>query len=160
MGTEHANLRLWASRALLILDIILSFPCRVLEQPLPFRDRILDGLVEFVADLVLAKKLFAYEEHSYTEAVSLDILVVPITGADLLAILDGIATEGHSGTVPEAMEPLVLAQALLDLGDDFGLRKEIVRAALNILLGEVYSTLEGLFLCQLTPWHGSLRNWI
>ena len=136
----------------MILDIILSFPCRVLEQPLPFRDRILDGLVEFVADLVLAKKLFAYEEHSYTEAVSLDILVMPLAGAYLLAILHGIATEGHSGAIPVAVVLLVLAQALLHDPDDLGVRKELIRATLHVALREPHGALHGLFRREFS-WH-------
>jgi hypothetical protein len=48
---------------------------------------------------VPAKKLFAHEEHSYTEAIAGNILVMPLAGADLLAILHGIAAERHSGAI-------------------------------------------------------------
>ena len=55
------------------------------------RHSLIDGLSELLALLVLAKKLFAHKKHSYAEAVALNVLVVPLTGTDLLAILDGIA---------------------------------------------------------------------
>jgi hypothetical protein len=53
--------------------------------------------------LVSAKKLFADEEHSYAEAIAGDVLVMPFAGADLLAILHGIAAQGHSGAIEAAV---------------------------------------------------------
>ena len=64
--------------------------------------------------LVAAKKLFAHEEHSYAEAITGDVLVMPFAGADLLAILHGIAAEGHSGAVEAAVVDEVLGEPLLD----------------------------------------------
>ncbi len=45
----------------------------------------------FLVLFVLAKKLFADKEHSYTKAIAGDVLVMAVAGADLLAILNGIA---------------------------------------------------------------------
>ena len=72
---------------------MLSLAAGALEQLLTGRHRVADRLLElpFIL-LVLAKKLFAHEEQSYTEAVPLDVLVVPLAWAYLLAILHGIAT--------------------------------------------------------------------
>ena len=61
------------------------------EEGLPLWHGLIDGLIDFAAGLVGAKKLFAYEEHSYAEAIAGDVLMVPVAGADLLAILHGIA---------------------------------------------------------------------
>ena len=63
---------------------------------------------------MLAKKLFAYKEHSNTEAISINVLVVTIAGTDLLAILYGIATEGHSGAVAVPLAYFVFCQAYLN----------------------------------------------
>ena len=57
---------------------------------------------------VTAKKLFAHKKHSYAVAVAGDVLVMPLAGADLLAILHGIAAEGHSGAEQAAVFHQVL----------------------------------------------------
>ena len=69
--------------------------------------------------LVSAKILFAHEKHSYAEAVTGDVLVVPLAGADLLAILIRIAGEGHSRTVEVPVLNQVPGQALLHRLHDF-----------------------------------------
>ena len=99
----------------------------VLEELAAYGHRLVDGLDRLSLFLVLAKKLFANEEQSYTEPVPLDVLVMPLAWAYLLAILHGIAAEGHSGTVPVPVQPLVLGQALLDDPDDVRLWEELVR---------------------------------
>jgi hypothetical protein len=73
------------------LDVELAFAARILKQLLPHGYRLVYRLAELLSSLILAKKLFAHEKHSYAEAVALDVLVVPFARADLLAILDGIA---------------------------------------------------------------------
>ena len=115
-----------------LLEVEISLAAGVVEQLLAQGDSLVDGLVEGLARFVLAKKLFAYEKHSYAEAVALDILVVPLAGADLLAVLNWIAAERHSRTVAIARGSLVLAKTFLDLGDDLFLREEPVRSALNV----------------------------
>ncbi len=57
---------------------------------------------------IAAKKLFAHKEHSDAVAVSRDVFMMPLAGADLLAILHGIAAEGHSGTEQVAVFDQVL----------------------------------------------------
>jgi len=79
-------------RRLSALDIILSLAAGALEQLLTGRHCVAYRLFELpFIFLVLAKKLFANEEQSYTESVPLDVLVVPLAGAYLFAILHGIA---------------------------------------------------------------------
>ena len=106
----------------------------MLEQALPRLDRLIYRLDKLLALLVLAKKLFADEEHSNAEAVSLYVLVMPIAGADLLAILDRIAAEGHSGAVTVSVFYLILCQTDLYQLYDIGLREEPVGATLYVLL--------------------------
>ena len=104
----------------LLLTLLRLAPVSpLLKQVMPLGHRLVDSLGYLFPGLVLAKKLFAHEKHSYTEAIPGDILVVPVTGADLLAILNGIAAQGHSGTVPVAVKPLVVRKPLLDHLDNF-----------------------------------------
>ena len=49
-------------------------------------------LGECLSGFVLVKKLFTHKEHSYTEPVARYVLMMSITWADLLTILNGIAT--------------------------------------------------------------------
>ena len=63
----------------------------LVEQAFAWLDRLIDGLDEILTLLVLAKELLANEEHSNAETVALDVLMMAIAGADLLAILNGIA---------------------------------------------------------------------
>ena len=79
-----------------------------------------DSALGLLARFHLAKKLFAHEEHSYTEPVPRYVLVVPLAGADLHAIPLRVAFYDHSGAVAVAPLHLVLGKALLDLVDDFG----------------------------------------
>jgi hypothetical protein len=78
------------------------------EQVGPHRDNLTDGLLEFLTGFILAKKLLAYEKHSYAESVTGNIFMVPVTRADLLAILNWIAAERHSWAVSVALLDLVL----------------------------------------------------
>ena len=79
-------------RLLSAFDVVLPFSAGALEQLLTGRHGLAYRLVDLGFILfVLAKKLFAHEEHSYTEAVALNVLVMPLAGAYLLAILHGIA---------------------------------------------------------------------
>ena len=91
-----------------LLEVEISLAAGVVEQLLAHGDSLVDGLVERLARFVLAKKLFANEKHSYAEAVALDILVVPLAWADLLAVLNWIAAEWHSWAVSVALLDLVL----------------------------------------------------
>ena len=70
---------------------MLSFATGALEQVLPLRHGLAYRLVELFTLLVLAKKLFANEEHSYAKAVSLDVFVVALAWTYFLTILDRIA---------------------------------------------------------------------
>jgi hypothetical protein len=73
---------------------------------------------------------------------------MPFTGANLLAILNGIAAQRHSRTVSITRYALVLSQPFLHLGHDLRFRKELVRAALNISLRELDRPLERLFFSK------------
>ena len=95
--------------------------------------------------LVLAKKLFAHKEHSYAEAVSLYVLVMPLAGADFLAILNGVAAQGHSGAVAITLSALVLCQPLLHDLYNLSLREELVGATGHVAFGELYRTCHRLF---------------
>ena len=128
-----------------MFDPVVNLGLVLLEQPSARSHHLVNGLDELLAGLVFAKKLFAHEEHSYTEAVPLDVIVVPVTRADFLAILDGIAAQGHSRAVPIAVKPLVLPQAQLDLLDDLGFREELVWPAGHVLIREVHGTVKHLF---------------
>ena len=94
--------------------------------------------------LVPAKKLFADEEHSYTIAIAGDVLVMPFAGADLLAILHGIAAEGHSGAVEAAVVDQVLGEPSLDAVYHVGGGEEAVGPPLDVALGHVPGPLQGL----------------
>ena len=78
-------------RSLAALGVVFSFPTAILEQLLARRDSFAYGLVDLSVLRVFAKKLFAHEKHSYTEAIALNVLVMSLARADLLAILNGIA---------------------------------------------------------------------
>ena len=94
---------------------------------------------------VAAKKLFAHKEHSDAVAVAGDVLVMPLAGADLLAILHGIAAEGHSGAKEMAVLHQVLGQSPLYLLDDFRLGEEAVGPPLDVALGHAFGPLQGFF---------------
>ena len=98
------------------------------EELRAFRYRFVYRLGKGHSGLMFAKKLFADKKHSYTEPVAGYVLVVSDTWADFLAILNGIATQGHSGTVSISMIDLVICQPLLDLQHHFWLWKELVRS--------------------------------
>ena len=99
-------------RSLASLLVCLRF-IWLIKQSLAGLDCIANGLLDLVTLFLLAKKLFANEEHSNTEPVSLYILMVPVAGANLFAVLDGIAAQGHSRAVAVAVLHLVAGQALL-----------------------------------------------
>ena len=120
------------------------------EQPLTGLYRFIQAGGEVLACFELAKKLFAYEEHSNAEAVPFNILVVTVAGANLLAVLNGIATEGHSRAVAVAVLNLVLSQAFLHYLHHIGFGEELVSPSLHVLLREDDGTLQGLFHGQLT----------
>ncbi|MCS5538222.1 MAG: hypothetical protein NZ770_08950, partial [Candidatus Poseidoniaceae archaeon] len=122
----------------------------VLEQLLAKRNSNVDSLIKSLACFIFAKKLFANEEHSNTKPVSHYILVMPLARADLLAILNGIATQRHSRTVAIALKAFILSQALLDLFHNLRFRKELVGAALDVPFRELDSPLKGFFFCQFT----------
>lgn len=108
----------------------------LVEQTLAGLNRLVNSLGEILALLILAKKLFAHEEHSNAEAVALYVFVVAVAGADFLAILNGVAAEGHSRTIAVTVINLVFGQALLNNLDDLRLGKELVRSALNVFFGK------------------------
>ena len=127
-----------------------------LEELLANGHRLSDGLLCFPALLVFAKKLFAHEKHSYAEAVALDVLVMPVARADLLAILHGIAAKRHSGTIAVPVLALVFSQSFLDQSHHIRFRKELVGPAVHVLLREPHRALEGVLLSQVlghrSPW--------
>ena len=122
----------------------------LVKQTLARLHRLVNGLNNVLALFILAKELLADEEHSNAEAVALDVLVVPVTGANLLAILYGIAAQGHSRTIPIPVINLVLGQPLLYQFDNFRLREKFVWPALHVLLGKCLGTLERLVEGQLS----------
>jgi hypothetical protein len=63
--------------------------------------------------------------------------MMPVARADLLAILHGIAAQGHSRTVAVAVLDLVFRKTALNLRDYFRLGKELVRSPLYVALGEL-----------------------
>ena len=83
---------------------------------------------------------------------------MPITWADLLAILHGITAEGHSRTVAVAVYHLVFGKALLDLRNHFRFGKKLVCAAFDVAFRELDRSLYRLFLCQLSPGHMGLSS--
>lgn len=99
--------------------------------------------------LVPAKKLFADEEHSYTEAIAGNVLVMPFAGADLLAILHGIAAEGHSRAIEVAVVHQVLGQPSLDLLYDVREGEEAVGPPLHVALRHAPGPLQGLLEADL-----------
>ena len=135
-----------AVRALAAALVELAFAAGVAEQLLTDRHCFINRLHNVLALFVLAKKLFAHEEHSNAEAVALDVLVVTLAGADLLAILDGIAAQRHSRAVSVTVLALVLGQPLLDYGYDFALWKELVRPSLDVPFRELDGALHRLLL--------------
>ena len=104
----------------------------LVKQAFSRLNRLIYSLDKVLALFILAKKLFAYEEHSNTEPVPFDVLVVPVTGAYLLAVLYGIAAQGHSRAVAVTVVNLVFGQPLLYHLDYFRLREKFVWPALNI----------------------------
>ena len=123
------------------LYVVFSFSSGVLKKLLADRHSLGDRLIDLPTLLVLAKKLFAYEEHSYTEPIALNVLMMPLAWTDLLAILNWIAAERHSGTVAIAVLGLVLTQSFLDDPDHLRLREELVRPTLHVPLREFYGAL-------------------
>jgi hypothetical protein len=81
-----------------------------------------------LSGLILTKKLFVYKKHSYTKPVAGNVLMVPVTWTDFLAILNGIATKGHSRAESIAVGYLIGCQPLLNLKNYLWFRKEFVRA--------------------------------
>lgn len=108
----------------------------LVKQAFSRLNRLVYGLDKVLPLFILAKKLFAYEEHSNAEPVPFDIFVVPVTGAYLLAVLYGIAAQGHSRAVAVTVVNLVFGQPLLYHLDYFRLREKFVRPALHIFLRE------------------------
>ena len=107
---------------------------------------LVNGLGKVLALLVLAEELLADEKHSNAEAVALDVLVMAVAGANLLAVLNGIAAQGHSRAVAVAVLYLIFSQALLHHFDHFRLREKFVRAALDVFFREVFGPLKGLLV--------------
>jgi len=62
--------------------------------------------------------------------------MVPVAGAYLFAVLDGIAAEGHSRAITIALVDLVLGQPLLYNLDYFLLWKKFVRSTLHVFFGK------------------------
>jgi len=67
--------------------------------------------------------------------------MMPVARADLLAILHGIAAQGHSRTVPVTVLDLVFGQPALNLRHHFGLGKELIRTPLYIAFRELDGSL-------------------
>jgi hypothetical protein len=70
--------------------------------------------------------------------------VMPFAGADLLAILHGIAAEGHSGAIEVALVHEVLGQPPLDLLYVLPQGEETVGPSLHVALGHALGPLQGL----------------
>jgi len=85
-------------------------------------------LGEGLSGLILTKKLFVHKKHSYTEPVAGNVLMVSVARTDFLAILNGIATKGHSRAVSITVGYLIGRQPLLNLKDYLRFRKELVGA--------------------------------
>jgi len=83
---------------------------------------------------------------------------MPVTRADLLAILHGITAEGHSRTVAVAVRHLVFGKALLDLCNHFRFWEKLVGTAFDIAFRELDGSLYRLFRCQLSPGHMGLSS--
>jgi len=160
VGARLALAQNGAQRAAPLLVVALSWPPLALGQTLGLRLRGKEALAQrghlaqgAGRDLsrlfVAAKKLFAHKEHSDAVAVAGDVLVMPLAGADLLAILHGIAAEGHSGAEQVTVFHQVLGQPPLYLLDDLRLREEAVGPPLNVALGHTLGPLQGLFEADL-----------
>jgi hypothetical protein len=130
----------------------------LVKQTLAGFHRLVDGLDKVLTLFVLAKELLAHEEHSNAETVALDIFVMPVAGADFLAILNGVAAQGHSRTVPVTMIDLVLGQPLLYHLHNFRFREKFVRPPLHVLfrkgLGALERLVKGQLPLQLVPPRG------
>ena len=111
-----------------LLGVEFPFSCNVFKQFLSNGNGFVNCLGESLSRFVLAKKLFANEEHSYAEAIAGDVFVMPLAGADFLAILNGIATQRHSRAIAISLLFFVFAEAFLDFLDHFRHRKEFVWA--------------------------------
>ena len=129
---------------------MLLLAAGVLEQLLADGNCLTNGLVDFLTVLELAKKLFAHKEHSYAEAITLDVLMVSLTRTYFLAILYRIATKRHSRAVAIAGNPLIFRQALLDHPDYIRFGKELIRSLLDVPLREFDRPLKRPFFCQFT----------
>ncbi len=105
-----------------------------------------DCLFEFLAGFILAKKLLACEKHSYAEAITSDIFVMPVARADLFAILNWIATERHSGAITVAFLDLVLGESVLHYVDDIWFREELICPPGDILFRELFCSRKRIFL--------------
>ena len=116
----------------------------LVKQAFPGLNRFVNGLDKVLALFILTKKLFAYEEHSNAKAVPLDVFVVPVAGAYLLAVLDGIAAEGHSRAIAVAVVHLVFSQPLLYHLNYFLLREKFVGPTLHIFFRKGLGTLKRL----------------
>ena len=90
------------------------------------------SLGEGLSGLILAKKLFVHKKHSYAEPVAGNVLMVPIARTDFLAILNGIATKGHSRAIPIAIGYLIGCQPILNLKNYLRFRKELVRTPCGV----------------------------
>ena len=75
--------------------------------------------------------------------------MMPVAWADLLAILNGIAAQRHSGAVAVAVLDLILSQALLHHLNHVSLWKEHVIAFFNVLFRERLRSLQCLFRGQI-----------
>jgi|TARA_B100000959_G_scaffold278601_1_gene337246 hypothetical protein len=62
---------------------------------------------------------------------------MPVAGANLLAILHGIAAQGHSRTVAVAVLDLVFGKPALDLCDHFRFGKELIRTPRHVAFREL-----------------------
>jgi len=71
------------------------------------RHSLIYSLSEIFSCFILAKKLFADEEHSYTKAIPFNVLVMAFTRTNLLAILNWIATQWHSRTISISLKPMI-----------------------------------------------------
>ena len=58
--------------------------------------------------------------------------MMPVAWTDLLAILNGIAAQRHSGTVAVAVGDLVCSQPFLHFQDYLWLWKELIRASIRV----------------------------
>jgi hypothetical protein len=75
---------------------------------------------------------------------------MPVAGAYLLAVLNGIAAQGHSRTIAVSVVNLVFGQPLLNHLHHFLFREKLVGAAFHVFFGKVLGSLERLVKGQLT----------